>query len=124
MDRRLFLATGVGAAVVAHPLMNATAQSGGSTRRPFKVKYAPHFGMFHHHAGKDLIDQLKFAADEGFTAWEDNGMKGRSVADQERVASEMDRLGITMGVFVANTIGWKDPTLSTGKPEHLEQFHL
>ena len=122
MDRRLFLATGVGAAVAAHPLAHATAQSGGSTRGAFKLKYAPHFGMFRHHAGKDLIDQLKFAADEGFTAWEDNGMKGRSVADQERVASEMDRLGITMGVFVANTIGWKDPTLSTGKPEHLEQF--
>ena len=102
MDRRSFLATGVGAAVAAHPLAHATAQPGESARGPFKVKYAPHFGMFRHHAGKDLIDQLKFAADEGFTAWEDNTMTRRSVADQERVSSEMDRLGMTMGVFVAN----------------------
>jgi hydroxypyruvate isomerase len=27
---------------------------------PFRLKYAPHFGMFERHAGKDLVDQLKF----------------------------------------------------------------
>jgi hydroxypyruvate isomerase len=91
-------------------------------RKGFKLKYAPHFGMFKHHAGEDLVDQLKFAADQGFSAWEDNGMKGRSVQDQERVAQAMDELDMTMGVFVANTIGWKDPTLTTGKAEHLDQF--
>ena len=42
----------------------------------FTLKYAPHFGMFGNHAGNDPVDQLKFAADEGFHAWEDNGMKG------------------------------------------------
>ncbi|MEM9660562.1 MAG: xylose isomerase, partial [Planctomycetota bacterium] len=46
-------------------------------RTEFKLKYAPHFGMFTNLAGKDPIDQLKFAADVGFTAWEDNGMKGK-----------------------------------------------
>ncbi|MGI9458210.1 MAG: hydroxypyruvate isomerase family protein, partial [Aeoliella sp.] len=45
---------------------------------------------------------LKFAADQGFTAWEDNGMKGRPVELQERIAKTMDQLGITMGVFVAH----------------------
>ena len=49
----------------------------------FKLKYAPHFGMFRASAGKDPIDQLKFAADQGFAAWEDNGMKGRDVSLQE-----------------------------------------
>jgi hydroxypyruvate isomerase len=42
---------------------------------PFKLKYAPHFGMFKHSAGADPVDELKFAADEGFTAWEENGMR-------------------------------------------------
>lgn len=88
----------------------------------FKQKYAPHFGMFQNHAGPDPVDQLKFAADEGFHAWEDNGMKGRSVADQERIAKAMGQLGITMGVFVANDIDWTNPTLTTGKPEHVERF--
>lgn len=88
----------------------------------FKLKYAPHFGMLSNHAGGDLVDQLKFAADEGFHGWEDNGMKGKSVADQERVGRAMEDLGITMGVFVANSIGWDEPTLTTGREDHVDKF--
>ena len=44
---------------------------------------------------------MKFAADLGFTAWEDNGMKGRSVEDQEKITQTMQKLGMQMGVFVA-----------------------
>ena len=126
MNRRAFLATGL-AGVASVGLASGVRAQDAPTRPPskrkrFKLKYAPHFGMFKHHVGEDLVDQLRFAADEGFAAWEDNGMKGRSVEDQERVAKAMDELGMTMGVFVANTIGWKDPTLTTGKPEHLERF--
>ena len=40
-------------------------------------------------------------ADQGFTAMEDNGMMGRSENAQEKIAQEMSRLGMTMGVFVA-----------------------
>jgi hydroxypyruvate isomerase len=32
---------------------------------------------------------------------EDNGMKGRSTEDQERIRKTMEQLGMTMGVFVA-----------------------
>lgn len=71
-------------------------------KRTFKLKYAPHFGMFRHSAGDDPVEQLKFAGGQGFTAWEDNGMKGRSAEEQERIAKAMTELGITMGVFVAN----------------------
>jgi len=71
----------------------------GLTR--FKLKYAPHFGMFENHAGKDLIDQLSFMADHGFEALEDNGMMDRPADMQEKIAREMTRLGMTMGVFVA-----------------------
>jgi hydroxypyruvate isomerase len=88
----------------------------------FKLKYAPHFGMFENHAGKDPVDQLKFAADEGFSAWEDNGMKGRSVEEQSRIAKAMTDLGITMGVFVANDIDWTNPTLSTGTADSVAKF--
>ena len=70
-------------------------------QKGFKLKYAPHFGMFQQHAGQDLIDQIKFIADEGFPAIEDNGMGGRDRATQEKIASEMARLNLTMGVFVA-----------------------
>jgi hydroxypyruvate isomerase len=84
--------------------------------RPFRLKYAPHFGMFKHHAGEDLVDQLKFAADQGFTAWEDNGMSGRPVELQERIAKEMARLGMTMGVFVAMA-DFQNVTFASAKPE-------
>lgn len=90
--------------------------------KKFSMKYAPHFGMFSHHAGNDPVDQLKFAADEGFSAWEDNGMGGRSVEEQERIAKAMSSLGITMGVFVVNLGTAWSPTLTTGEKEPLEAF--
>jgi hydroxypyruvate isomerase len=128
MDRRTFLATGVaaGAAASLGFTSAAHAQRAGvnsaSGRRTFKLKYAPHFGMFKHHAGDDPIDQLKFAANQGFAAWEDNEMKRRPVPEQERIAKAMDALGMTMGVFVVNMDTAWDATLSTGKKEHLEKF--
>jgi hydroxypyruvate isomerase len=78
-------------------------------KHKFKLKYAPHFGMFKHHAGEDLIDQLKFMADQGFTALEDNGMMSKPVELQEKIGREMARLNMTMGVFVASAeFGKKD----------------
>lgn len=125
MNRREFLQAGVvGAAAlssIAALAQAAQAPSGGGKGR-FKLKYGPHFGMFKNHAGDDLVDQLKFMADEGFTALEDNGMAGRPVEEQERIAKEMSRLGITMGVFVVNMGTAWGPTLTTGKKEELDKF--
>ncbi len=90
--------------------------------RAFQMHYAPHFGMFKHHAGDDLIDQIMFAAEQGFTAWEDNGMKGRTTETQGRIASAMAQRGMQMGVFVAHTIHWREPGLAGGSAETLEQF--
>lgn len=88
----------------------------------FHLKYAPHFGMFTSSAGDDPVDQIKFAAVEGFHAWEDNGMRERSVGEQSRIASAFASNGMTMGVFVANTIDWSHPTLTTGSAEHVDKF--
>lgn len=119
--RRDVLTAGAAAAAgVISP--KVLAETMNSTAEPFKLKYAPHFGMFRNHAGDDLVDQLKFAADEGFTGWEDNGMRGRSAQDQEKLGKAMADLGITMGVFVANDIDWSNPTLTTGRQEHLDRF--
>ncbi len=89
-------AAGVGALAAS---TTAAAQAAGGAK-PFQLHYAPHFGMFKESAGDDLVAQLEFAADEGFTAWEDNGMRRRSVDDQNRIAKAMERLGMRMGVFV------------------------
>ncbi|HUF07824.1 MAG TPA: TIM barrel protein, partial [Rhodothermales bacterium] len=88
----------------------------------FKLAYAPHFGMFEHHAGEDLIDQIEFMADAGFSAMEDNGMKGRTVETQERIAAAMARRGMRMGVFVAHSIYWNDPNLTSGRNDWRDEF--
>lgn len=79
----------------------ANASGASASRAPFHLNYAPHFGLFAEHAGDDLVDQIKFAADEGFTAWEDNEMKQRPVEMQEKIGAALERHGMRMGVFVA-----------------------
>lgn len=104
MQRRDFLlATGaVGAAALAADSTLAQDGETGKAAEKFKLHYAPHFGMFEAVAGGDLLDQLQYAADQGFTAWEDNGMKGRDKETQEKIAKKMESLGMKMGVFVAH----------------------
>src|SRR5262249_35218733 len=86
-------------------------------KHTFKLKYAPHFGMFEASAGKDLTDQLRFAADQGFAAWEDNGMKSRPVEEQEKIGRTMQDLGINMGVFVAAGAGAFNKVTFAGKDQ-------
>lgn len=101
MNRRDFLTTSAAGAAAAGLTAAASADDAKSDA-PFKLKYAPHFGMFRNLAGNDLVSQLEFARDQGFVAWEDNGMKKKSVEDQNRIAKAMERLGMEMGVFVAS----------------------
>ena len=97
MQRREFL---VASAMVSFATAGvARAKRSGEA---FHLKYAPHFGMFRHHGGDDELDQLRFMADEGFRALEDNWMARRPVEQQESIAREMTRLGMEMGVFVAH----------------------
>ncbi len=101
--RRHFLkSSALGTAAVS--LSSLAAWGGPGTEAPangkFKLKYAPSLGAFEGHAGKDPVDQLKFIADQGFSAWFDNGLMGRPAADQEKLAKESARLGLTIGPFV------------------------
>ena len=99
MNRRSFVRT-----ALAAPAGLALSSAEAARRRgtPFRLKFAPHLGMFRHHAGDDPLAQLEFMAAEGFRALEDNGMGGRTPAEQERIARKMEQLGLEMGVFVAH----------------------
>lgn len=126
MERRNFLKnaavsglalTGLGSALGA-----TASESFMSNEAKFKLNYAPHFGMFKNSAGDDLIDQLKFMADQGFTAFEDNGLLGRDTATQTKIGETLEKLGMTMGVFVVPKGGNMANTLAAGKKEHLDIF--
>lgn len=105
MKRREFLATTAAASFATSLGSSANTAANHSSWQEsgkFKLHYAPHFGMFKNLAGDDPIDQIKFAADQGFTAWEDNGMKRKTPEMQERIGKTLDELGMKMGVFVAH----------------------
>ncbi len=53
---------------------------------PFKLKYAPSFGYVSEHAGKDPYRQYQFCHDKGFRAMFDNGLMGRPVEEQKKIA--------------------------------------
>ncbi len=126
MNRRTFVQSGLafGAALASSRLTGGAAAmfARQPARRKFHLSYAPHFGMFRQLAGEDLVAQLEFMAAEGFTALEDNGMRGRPVDEQERIGKTLARLNMRMGVFVAHTINWDEPTLTTGDPAIRDTF--
>ena len=122
MKRRKF----VKSTLLATPALAATTTvlptSQDISKYKYRLKYAPHLGMFENHAGADPIEQLKFMADQGFTGFEDNEMKKRPVEVQEKMAKTMTQLGMQMGVFVAHKIYWKEPNLASGKEEWRTEF--
>ncbi|HAH48945.1 TIM barrel protein [Gimesia sp.] len=102
MQRRDFLKNSVVAGSAALFAGTAAQAAEKDKPKPFQLKYGPHFGMFKNAAGNDPLDQLKFAADQGFTAWEDNGMKKKPKELQQQIADTMEKLNMQMGVFVAH----------------------
>jgi hydroxypyruvate isomerase len=102
-DRRRFL---LGGAALACSLAfakqsRAQASVSGAAAGKFSLKFAPHPGMFEAHAGDDILEQIRYAAAQGFTAWEDNGLPKRAPELQEKIGNTLREVGMTMGVFVA-----------------------
>ena len=122
MNRRKFTkaATLTGLGLVSTPLW--AQKISVSTSYKYNLNYAPHLGMFRHHAGNNPIDQLNFMADQGFTAFEDNDMRKRDVGLQEKMAKTMGKRGLRMGVFVAHEIYWQKPNLASGDLALREEF--
>jgi len=77
----------------------ATASAANAPK--LKLRYGPHAGMFKNSAGEDLVDQINFAADQGFTAWEDNRAPRREAAEQQRMGDALRKRDMLMGVFVS-----------------------
>lgn len=123
MKRRNFLRNSIlasGAAVVSSSATQAAEQQAD---QPFKLLFGTHDGMFANSAGKDFIDQIKFAHDMGFRAIEDNGMMERTPEMQSKIGETLAKLGMTMGVFVITSDAWHWKTsLCTGKQEWVDKM--
>ncbi|MBO0590131.1 TIM barrel protein [Cellulophaga sp. E16_2] len=123
MQRRKFIKKSALAGSVlplAGSFMSFNSQQNTNAKNSFNLKYAPHIGMFENHVGKDPIDQLNFMADLGFTAFEDNTMRKRDVALQEKMAKTMQDRGLEMGVFVA--VFLKEGHVGSGAINKREEF--
>lgn len=105
VDRRRFLKKTIATAIGAGATLNFSSSSILNNQKlyitePFRLKYAPPFGMFKESAGSDLIDQIRFCKDNGFRAMFDNGLMKREKTEQEKIASEIARQGMELGPFV------------------------
>lgn len=102
MNRRKFMAMGLAAGATA---VSATvSKADQSDKKPkngkFKLNYAPMASTFKEHVGKDPIEAIKFSADQGFTAFFDNGLMGRPVKKQQEIAAELAKHEMLLGPFV------------------------
>jgi hydroxypyruvate isomerase len=110
MNRRTFVSStlAAGAALFAG-LPRSAAQAAPAPK--FKLGYGPHPGMFKESAGANVLDQIRYAAAQGFTAWEDNGIMGRPPAEQEAIGRTLAENKMQMGVFVAYA-NFDEPTFA------------
>ena len=105
LSRRAVLA-GAGAAAVAAGGTGLASSASAQTAPRFSLGYAPHEGSFASRGNR--LEQIAYAADQGFTAWEDNEAAGRSVEEQAAMARALQQRGMTMGVFVASMPRWAE----------------
>jgi len=107
-----------GAALIPGLAAFSAYQPAKEPGKTFNLNYGFHDGMFAAHAGKDFIDQIKWAHDQGFRSIEDNGMMNRTPEMQAKIGDTLAKLGMQMGVFVITTDGWHwKMSLATGKQE-------
>jgi len=128
MERRSFIkksaaaASILGVGIQGVNAFNSPESNGLVGGHNFNLKYAPHLGMFKNHAGNDPIDQLNFIADQGFTAFEDNGMMKRDIVTQTKMGETLAKHNMSMGVFVVDKGGNINNTLAAGKKEYVDIF--
>jgi hydroxypyruvate isomerase len=120
ISRRTVLAGAVAAAAAAGTGAASSASAQNAPR--FSLGFAPHEGCFASRGNR--LEQIAYAADQGFTAWEDNEAAGRTVAEQTAMARALQQRGMTMGVFVAGMPRWSEmrPLLGGNDDADRERF--
>jgi hydroxypyruvate isomerase len=122
MKRRNFIQNSTLTAASLMAVNPLFSNNNSNPNHVYNLNYAPHFGMFKNHAGSDIFNQLEFIKDQGFTAFEDNGMKNRDAKTQEKIGNFLSNYNIKMGVFVAHKIYWNEPNLASGDLNKRSEF--
>jgi hydroxypyruvate isomerase len=99
MLRRSFLAA---------PLVASNLVSTADAASSFHLRYAPRIGFLPEVA---IPRQLEIYAENGFRAFEYNGLPRHELKEVETFRKKMDDLKMSMGVFVVNSGGWKGDAL-------------
>ena len=110
------------AGAAAAPLVASSAAGGQSNAARFSLHFAPHEGSFASRGNR--LEQIAFAADQGFTAWEDNEAASRPIDEQVAMAKALSSRGMKMGVFVAAMPKWAQsrPILGANDGAEREAF--
>lgn len=116
------LLAGMAGITAAPSLAGKTVSKTDAAEKAFKLDFAFHEGMFTNLAGKDFLDQIRYAYDQGFRSIEDNGLSGRSTEMQTKIGDLLAKLGMRMGVFVVPKGGNGQNSLAAGKKEHVDIF--
>ncbi|MFN3193117.1 MAG: hydroxypyruvate isomerase family protein [Aureliella sp.] len=116
-SRRLFLQGSAATAVFASVACSRLDAMQPIQNETFRLAFAPHPRMFKANAGDDVLDQIRFAHDQGFTAWEHNQMPNEEPAVQEKIGQLLRDLKMKMGVFVAYG-DFERPTFAVKKKEY------
>ena len=122
MKRRNFIQNSTLTAASLMAVNPLFSNNNSNPNHVYNLNYAPHFGMFKNHAGSDIFNQLEFIKDQGFKAFEDNGMKNRDAKTQEKIGDFLLNNNMKMGVFVAHKIYWNEPNLASGDLDKRNEF--
>ncbi|HYK44671.1 MAG TPA: xylose isomerase, partial [Parafilimonas sp.] len=92
MQRRKFMQQSALASASILAASSVKANNPQNNSDTFTLNYAIHDGMFAETAGKDFLDQIQFAYDNGFRAIEDNGMMDRPADEQKKIGDLLAKL--------------------------------
>jgi len=98
IDRRTLLGASFGASFAA------ALEAAAAGPQQYHLRYAPRIGWL---TELSVPDQLQVYADWGFRAFEYNGLPRHSNQEIAAIRKKMEQLGMSMGVFVVNSGGWK-----------------
>ena len=111
MSRRRFIKTSLASAALLATTPWSALEATHTPAQPFNMKFSPDFGLFKGAAGEDPLEQIQWAYEQGFRAWENTMLKNREVSEQEAISKKIQDLGMEFGQFVG-TVTFSEVTFA------------